>query len=95
MKRIIVPKAFIYLEPNVRKEFEPGIHEVEDRVADHYWVKAHSKVLEDPAPAPAEVPKVAPVQQEQPKLAETETAKVETTEGNAPPQKGASVARKS
>lgn len=49
MTKIKVHKLFVFQrEDSTKIEFFPGIHEVEDEVANHGWVCIHSEIVEEP-----------------------------------------------
>lgn len=54
MKTIHVLKAFLLnLQDHTQRPFRAGLHEVEEHIADHWFVKAHSEPVAE-APAPSE-----------------------------------------
>lgn len=60
MKQILVQKNFVFqVHPMDLRKFEVGkTYEVEDSVADNWWVRAHAQVLGEP-PAPKLEPGVS------------------------------------
>jgi hypothetical protein len=68
MKEINVIKAFLLtLADHTKRAFAVGIHKVEDEIADHWFVKAHSEPVAavapavEPEPTPVPTPVVVPV----------------------------------
>ncbi len=55
MKTINVVKSFVLTLRNEVRKFEKGVHEVEESIAAHWYVRAHSEPVEAPA-APAAEP---------------------------------------
>lgn len=47
MVKINVKKPFILNSPSGKTKFEPGLMEVEERVAEHWYVQAHCIVIKD------------------------------------------------
>ena len=61
MRKIVVKQKFTHLgNDGVEVKFAPGIHEVSDDVADHWYVKAHS----EPFQSSAEVDEVRQIHNE-------------------------------
>ncbi len=82
MPVIEVLKDFVLtLDDHTRREFKKGEHEVEQAIADHWYVKAHSTPVE---PAAA-----TPISANPTPLAETPTPPAETAPEpeSAPPKK--------
>jgi hypothetical protein len=78
MKRINVVKPFrLTFDDHTTRDFKPGVVEVDEKIADHWYVKAHSEpVTETPAAAePAAAPPAAPAAPAAPAEPEAKPAK--------------------
>jgi biotin carboxyl carrier protein len=79
MKKIKVLKSFVLTLRNEVKKFEVGVHEVEENIAAHWYVRAHSEPVAEPAaeeaPAAAPAPAAEPTQVSAPAAAEAEAKK--------------------
>lgn len=82
MKTIRVVKSFVLTLRNEVKKFEAGVHEVEEKIANHWYVKAHSEPVAAPvveAPAAA-----SPASNEEAKPEATAPAAAEADAKKAP-----------
>ena len=76
MKKIYVLAAFNFNDGKEQKHFQVGFHDVDDSVADHWFVKAHCSP-DGEAPAVAEDPRIAEYEA---RIAELEAKLAETTD---------------
>ncbi|WP_288074664.1 hypothetical protein [Pseudomonas sp.] len=74
MKFLNVPKGFtLTLATGAKREFEAGLHEVEDELADHWYVAAHSEPMTAKQAKALQVASAAPEPDPAPDAAATTT----------------------
>lgn len=80
MKKIYVLTAFNFNDGEKITHFAAGFHDVDDKVAEHWFVKAHCSP-DGEAPAAAEDPRIAAYEA---RIAELEQQLSEATSGKKP-----------